>query len=542
MMEKFLFDKLKEEEVKAFIDYITECGEKSRVTATPEYLLRHWNENKQELFYILQENLILKKHIVFSKSVEDVEYDFDEMKRNEGSLFYHNITRFSREFARGGWPSMERNPLESLYEDRDEMYNVCWNLESLFSNDYLYSNIYGGNTFTIRYYDNKTLRIEHGCKVSKALGKIAKVFNLDGYEEFRIAVSQIKNQRKLEGNLCLSIHPLDFQTMSDNDCGWDSCMSWVNEGEYRAGTVEMMNSPMVVVAYLESESSKYKMTYGTNFMWNSKKWRCLYIVNRDVIAENRQYPYDNADIASAALDWLKELCSAHAGWGPYTTAPVLMNMEGAFKVPELSAEETYRVKFHTNLMYNDMYDRRRGYMSENIPHNYNINFSGQSECMFCGESWDYRDEDNECGCLALSCCNPHFYCSCCEERIDGDEKYYLEDEVVCRWCYEDHAESCQACEETVGDWHTYSIHLYHNDKYTHYNTRICDGCFNSLWDAYGDIKTTEIYGSIYRVDAEKLPEKYLEWFEVFADCEDTAEDYATFVQAYSDNAKEKDQE
>ena len=43
--------------------------------------------------------------------------------------------------------------------------------------------------------------------------------------------------------------------MSDNDYGWDSCMGWMNEGEYRLGTVEMMNSPCIVVAYIDGEEA-----------------------------------------------------------------------------------------------------------------------------------------------------------------------------------------------------------------------------------------------------------------------------------------------
>ena len=41
--------------------------------------------------------------------------------------------------------------------------------------------------------------------------------------------------------------------MSDNNSGWESCMSWRNNGCYRRGTVEMMNSPYVIVAYLMLE-------------------------------------------------------------------------------------------------------------------------------------------------------------------------------------------------------------------------------------------------------------------------------------------------
>ena len=75
----------------------------------------------------------------------------------------------------------------------------------------------------------------------RVLSKIATAYNLPGFEDFRIAQSLVTNQANLKGYITLSIHPLDYMTMSDNNCGWDSCMSWQEEGCYRQGTVEMMN-------------------------------------------------------------------------------------------------------------------------------------------------------------------------------------------------------------------------------------------------------------------------------------------------------------
>jgi hypothetical protein len=103
--------------------------------------------------------------------------------------------------------------------------------------------------------DGSKVTITLGMKFMKALGKVVEAYNLDQemFEEFRIAHSQILNDKKLSGRLCLSIHPLDYMTMSDNESDWGSCMSWREGGCYRRGTVEMMTSPVVVVAYLKSE-------------------------------------------------------------------------------------------------------------------------------------------------------------------------------------------------------------------------------------------------------------------------------------------------
>ena len=57
-------------------------------------------------------------------------------------------------------------------------------------------------------------------------------------------------------------------------------MSWFEKGEYRQGTVEMMNSECVVVAYLESTTN---MTIRDG-EWNSKRWRELFVVDENVLA------------------------------------------------------------------------------------------------------------------------------------------------------------------------------------------------------------------------------------------------------------------
>ena len=91
------------------------------------------------------------------------------------------------------------------------------------------------------------------------------------FEQMRIKHSQILNKKRLKGTLCLSIHPLDYITISDNNCDWDSCMTWTGDdcpGEYRLGTLEMMNSPSVVVAYLDSKEPYHPLDDGR--AWSNK--------------------------------------------------------------------------------------------------------------------------------------------------------------------------------------------------------------------------------------------------------------------------------
>ena len=74
-------------------------------------------------------------------------------------------------------------------------------------------------------------------------------------------------------------------TMSDNANNWSSCMRWtdrsggVDHGDYCAGTLECMNSPYIIIAYLHNPKHSFELSlYDCNdWQWNSKQWRELFI-------------------------------------------------------------------------------------------------------------------------------------------------------------------------------------------------------------------------------------------------------------------------
>ena len=132
------------------------------------------------------------------------------------------------------------------------------------------------------------------------------------YEAFRIWHSMLFNSAKMTGNLCLSIHPLDYITMSENDEGWSSCMNWHDEGCYRRGTIEMMNSKYVLVAYVKSENNEIYM--GNDNHWNSKKWRSLFYLDKDIITSIKGYPYQHPALVKVIIEKLEELAEANLGY------------------------------------------------------------------------------------------------------------------------------------------------------------------------------------------------------------------------------------
>lgn len=360
-----------------------------------------------------------------------------------------------------------------------------WNLKSLIGQDTLAENVWRGFPFDIAYEENgetKTYKIQKGTKIMKALAKLAKIWHIDtNFEDFRIKHSQILNEAHFTGRLCLSIHPLDFMTMSDNSCNWSSCMSWENEGEYHQGTIEMMNSPYVMEAYLKSASD----TELGGVKWNNKKWRELFIVHPTGIFAIKGYPYWNRELEKISLEWIRDLAVNvfHATYSPLLMAHV----EGRNNLTYIYDGITYDFEFNTDHMYNDFcYDHAA--MVAMMPNDVHeeIYYSGDSECMCCGRHGDDNQmmifsDANIC---CENCQKAHRCCVCDEVLYDPDGTYCDDDgNYYCEDCWNDRFTYCEDCGEDVPKEDAYTIELrrYQSDRdYVEYvsSTTLCRWCFN----------------------------------------------------------------
>lgn len=385
------------------------------------YLLRYWDANKANLFKMFGENLIISKQVMIAKEAGDMEREISySMCEREGGMgvFYRNLS----------------NCVDRNYR---EMGVNRWSIFDLMAHYCLAQNEYTGDSFVVNVPNGgKAIQVQRGCKPVKILGKIAAAWNIDGFEEFRLAHSRILNQKMMKGELCLSIHPMDYMTMSDNDCDWDSCMSWRNSGCYRRGTVEMMNSDCVVVAYLRaSEDMRFYDKY-----WNNKKWRCLFVVKPECIVSVKGYPYCHDGLADECINWMCDLAQQNLGW-EYKKAVYSMEHENWFKV---DGDENWKLCFYTHTMYNDFGTcTHRVRVSANpttaYEHRYEINYSGPEICMNCGRSdVDFDGEEP----LTCSTCGDYVYCCCCEDRVNPDDAVEVDGSWYCRYCYDEHVAEC----------------------------------------------------------------------------------------------------
>lgn len=418
-------------------------------------LLQPWESAKSQYLYkLLGEKLQISKPISYSLPENEIKENLSSSLYN--SQFYYNYRK---------WCS------DSNWEVITETQRDFIDLGYLISLSNLYDNTCGNiltKSIVVKKPDGHKFKIFPESKLMRILAKIASAYNIEGFEEFRITHSRIIAEAEQTGTLTLSIHPLDYMTMSNNSNNWTSCMRWdyADPGDYCQGTVEMMNSPCVVEAYIESSSNS--LTLDSNFEWNSKRWRELFIVTKDVIAAIKGYPEWDRKFETEVLDWLLELTEKNLGW--------------TYQKEKLTwrPSDTHDVGFVTEYMYNDFCFNHSIYKAK-ADTCVEINYSGLSECMVCGSTSENRAFDIDCLDLSCGCCDPVYYCANCGDRIPRDEYVFIDGEVYCSYCAED-AYRCDSCREYSFD-KVHSISIYDEEigKYITEELFLCEDCINKYF-------------------------------------------------------------
>lgn len=410
-------------------------------------ILHYWAQEKVDLYKMFDENFILSKRIkvpfvtdiainqcyrddTINHFKNNLQFFFQRMNDEfQGYCSYTNgFFSTCHGFENSLWisnPGDFKRACEAIDEVPDRVYNLIgWiipDFETLVTNKIDWHDDY--HSVKIPYgTDGDYIKISKGDKTMKALGKIIHTIFpdlVDEFEEFRIRVSQITNQSSLSGDLCISIHPLDFMTMSDNSSNWSSCMNWRNKGEYRCGTVEMMNSCSVVVAYLKSDTETLTRK---NCKWNSKKWRSLFIVTNGAIVSVKGYPYQNETLTKTVLEWLKELYDKNLVGTWFD--PLVDTLGNPCELHMLTDDELDM--FKTDNMYNDFGTTDHyGYITPAFMRMDEYNYSGILNCMSCGEMWDADRYDARLCKVNCDDCLP------IDEDEDYDDEDYQWDEYEC---------------------------------------------------------------------------------------------------------------
>ena len=422
------------EEKEMMYDYITQFATDGNDHIDTDTFLRCWNTAKNDhLYKLLGNQFKVSKTLTYNKPMDKLSDEIYSKLSNRGTASFEFNRRFDR----------------FLWENRLTLGDEYYKLQSLMSVEYLVNTKYDGEDFSVNTPDGKVIKVQKGARPMRIISRVTKAYGgIEGMEDFQNEVSVILTQKKLTGTMTLSIHPMDYMTMSHNDMGWSSCMDWTDEGCYRRGTVEMMNSDCVLVAYLASDDDMSFYAARKRYTWNNKKWRELFIVTENgVITGIKGYPYQNADLVQAINSWIAELAAENLGWKFNDVG----NKEYEPRRYFTYGDKDVKLTFETNTMYNDFGTTRHFcILADNLDEtDVYTNYSGAEMCLRCGSTDAYFDGE---GCLVCQDCDTHYYCNDCGDRLREDDVYWLDGNAFCESCYENHATTDALDEDEVHDY------------------------------------------------------------------------------------------
>lgn len=413
-----------------------------------EDILVEWESAKSDhLEKLLGGELILSKEICFEKDLDELSDDLFSCQ-NDNYVFEKEWERFLNKLCYFEYEFMEVKRL--MYPEN------------------LLTNTYHGDSFNLHLPDGKIMRINKGCKVSRMLGKIAHKFNLSGLEEYRNMISRVIGQKKIHGKLCLSIHPLDYITLSENNYDWDTCFQWSSCGCHRQATIENMNCKNVIVAYLDGEEPYY--VGNDNDTWHNKKWRSLFIVDKNAIIAVKGYPYRNTNLDKAVMNWLIELAKENLGWEYEEPFYHNFQLEQSIELDYLLSEgiESFRINVITSdNLYNDIGSSENNLITikKNLKkedfkyyNRLNIEYGGPSQCIYCGKIYPTLLDESF---LLCEDCQIVSVCSHCGNYIYDDyDMYYLDDDILlCERCYCNCTHECDICGENHYVYNMTQVHI-----------------------------------------------------------------------------------
>lgn len=430
-------------------------------TAPLPFILRHWAINKAPFYHAFGNQLILSRKFDYECPLGELR---DQCYRMSNSMVDHFMTNMSRIFIGATY---QKHPTDKYFRSEEDpngnpisnalraahIPNYYFSTPCMW--DMLIDNKWTFDDVKVPMDNGKFFTFKRGMRITRIFQKVAELMELEGFEEVRELHAKVSTAKIVHGEICLSIHPLDFITMSDNEDGWDSCMNWVNHGDYRAGTVEMLNSPCIVMAYMPSKANHLHIQGDE---WNSKVWRELYIVDKDMISNIRSYPFIDANISKYVVRWIKELMEED-GFSNYDST-----MRPCGGCEDWPQENHINLRIDCNNMYNDYFRETQWcYFTKDFVTKYSgddfyLNYSGPMICMNCGESLSKcLDETRMVMCDDCSDSEEeHWDCEYCGNEIyDESELYIVDGEYLCESCFND--PDC-----VVEAYDDYESHLAHN--------------------------------------------------------------------------------
>ena len=322
MTEKKEILKLIQEKNDYYINYIENIsGVTCRKNAS--HIFEVYAENKGELFKALGNKLSVSKdiHIKMDKTlmvrnlndyynpVDYVYYDEDLYSVNN-SFFVCDVINFIY------------NHFSSRYRDKDiydgSKRGEAEDLLDMFGYILRHDNMYSQKISDFKWLDilslnKKLIKFPEGMRPMRALRKFLEYINYPNmklFDDFRNKVSYILTNKEVSGKINISIDPIDFISLSNNNSNWGSCMR-IPEGSYCQSVISMMNSPYALVAYFTNNDKKFIVN---NVEYPNKTWRVLLFFDIDKnmwICNNKEYPYHSSQLLEEVFAFFREVLKSN---------------------------------------------------------------------------------------------------------------------------------------------------------------------------------------------------------------------------------------
>lgn len=403
----------------------------SSIPALDEYMYE-WEKNKARFIKLFHDQLILEME-------EDVTFTLTEQEKEDK---FDAFLKFTREDAYYRPDTINPDIIDFIQNNHDTFYDnqVSWAKDS--------SHI--------------------GMKLTRALKfYISDKGLLDSYQT---ELSRILQQNKLTGKLCLSVHPLDYLSSSENVSNWRSCHAL--DGEYAAGNLSYMMDSSTIICYLRSsESENYHLPhFPASIGWNNKKWRMLLHVNtsNNALMISRQYPFFTSEGPALVKQIYETVAERH--FTDFTYKPfsnirdykgdVLYSLSEQYIIvrnkPIPLKNVVHQVKNSMNyndVLYSTVCDPSMAievipwYLEPTDIEPFEIGH--EVKCLSCGNKLLSPDMG---GMRCSRCAEPAEYCAYCGDAIlDDDDIHWLNDEPYCDYCWDTHVNYCSHCQSYVVD-------------------------------------------------------------------------------------------
>lgn len=172
---------------------------------------------------------------------------------------------------------------KKAYEIYERLRLLSGNIDRLLS-----TNITEEDTVRLKScFPNEKINITVGRKLSRTINEIMHytgMSEIPGYEKAFAAYSDAVNPVAIKRYTVLSVHPIDYLTMSDGN-SWHSCHSIRRDGAYHSGTLSYMLDRASFVYY--TVDSKYN---GNEIEKQPKITRCMFHMGNEKLVQGRVYP------------------------------------------------------------------------------------------------------------------------------------------------------------------------------------------------------------------------------------------------------------